>query len=205
MKKNEKYTNKYISLKKNVLLTIVFACAFTSFSFASNVIYSNQNNNVKTEDEIIKEILSDPYYSETTALEPYAETYEEPTGVRVADNLKKFGEYSSKTSKSIIRIEDTEDEPITADTIKYIKHTQSITIVPEGSYFWEKTTIARKWKLGIFDKNTQRQAQSGFYMVDGKTYYFDDDGYMYVGTLMDERDTVYIFAESGEMIYKNPA
>ena len=42
-------------------------------------------------------------------------------------------------------------------------------------------------------------------MVDGKTYYFDDDGYMYVGTMMDERDTVYIFAESGEMIYKNPA
>lgn len=200
--------NKIINIKvynKYCVLILVFAFAITSFSFASNVIYSSQtNNNVKTQGEIDKEILNNPCYFETTVLEPYAETYEEPTGVRVADNLKKIGEYSSKNSKAIIRIEDTEDQPLTSDAIKYIKHTQSITIVPKGSYFWEKTTIAGKWKLGIFDKNTQRQAQSGFYMVDGKTYYFDDDGYMYVGTMMDERDTVYVFAESGELIYKNP-
>ena len=192
--------------KQYCILILAFAFAISSFSFASNVIYSSQsNNNVKTQDDINKEILNNPYYFETSVLEPYAETYEEPTGVRVADNLKKFGEYSSKNSKAIIRIEDTEDQPLTSDAIKYIKHTQSITIVPDGSYYWEKTTIAGKWKLSIFDKNTQREAQSGFYMVDGKTYYFDENGYMYVGTMMDERDTVYIFAESGEMIYKNPA
>lgn len=201
--------NKIINLQKlksYYKIILVFAFSITSFSFASNVVYSSQsNNNVKTEDELIKEILSDPYYFETTVLEPFAETYEEPTGVRTADNLKKFGEYSSKNSKAVIRIEDTEDPPITSDKIKYIKHTQSITIVPEGSYTWSQTNKAKRWTLSIFDANNQRQAQNGFYMVGDKTYYFDDNGYMYVGTMMDERDTVYIFADSGELIYKNPA
>ena len=192
--------------KTYLTMILVFAIAFTSISFASNVIYSKNTNNQNQIESTAYNIYADPYYlSETTELQPSAEIIEEPTGVRVAENLKRFGDFSSHFSKAIIRIEDSEDPPLTADTIKYIKHTQGITIVPTGSYNWEQTNKAGKWELYIFDQNVQRKAQSGFYMVDGKTYYFDNEGYMYVGTMMDERDTVYIFAESGELIYKNPA
>ena len=106
MKNNNKKNKKCKINEKYYFLILVFICAMTSISLASNVIYSSQTNNKNATEEY--NMYADPYYLETTKLEPYAETYEEPTGVRVADNLKKFGEYSSKTSKAIIRIWSTQ-------------------------------------------------------------------------------------------------
>ena len=197
---NNLYNNRFM---KYAVSLILYVLLFVSISFASNVIYAPSTKDEDTV-ETTENIFSNPYYLETIELKPSAEYIEEPTGVRVAENLKKFGELSSRYSKNIIRLEDSEDKPVTSDTIKFIKHTQSITIVPDGSYTWYKKGTIGKWGLDILDTSLQHEAQNGFYLVDGKTYYFDENGYMYVGTLMDERDTVYIFSESGELIYKNP-
>ena len=209
MNNNKRKNNKkssYNKYKSYLVLLLAFAMSTASISFAANVIYqSDTNKETKSSEELALEIYSNPYYMGTKELEPSAEVVEEPTGVRVAENLKRFGELSSKNSKAIITLEDREDQAITSDTIKYIKHTQGITIVPDSSYIWDLRTSNGKWMLSIFDQNVQHQAKNGFYMVSGKTYYFDSDGYMYIGTMMDERDTVYVFGESGELIYKNPA
>lgn len=182
-----------------ILIIIINIFLISNLIFAASVIYQPQKENE------VETSFNEFSINETPPpFEPHEEPKELPTeSVRVAENLKKFGEISSKNSKAVIIMEEAnEDAPITQDSIKYIKHTQSITVVPDGSYTWQKSGTIGKWTLGIFNTDLQKRAENGFYQVDGKTYYFDKDGYMYVGKIMDDRDILYIFSETGEMIYK---
>ena len=129
--------------------------------------------------------------------------YEEitPTAASVVDpNTNEVLPYKKKENK-IILSSDLYDEISTPSNITYIRHTNSITTVYDGTYVWSKTIDKDRWKLSIEDGLYYHgDAKSGFYKVDGKIYYFDKDGLMVTGEVLDERNIQYIFAESGELI-----
>ena len=86
-----------------------------------------------------------------------------------------------------------------------IRHTKSITDIGTDKYELINDAIHDRLKMkiiagvdGIF------YAKDDFYMVNGKIYYFDKDGYMVLGPAVDSMNNYYFFSyETGEMIDGN--
>lgn len=90
--------------------------------------------------------------------------------------------------------------------VRYIRHTQSITKVEDYEFTYDYSV--NKWTMHFVNEDKDSispysgMARNGFYKIGDKTYYFDNDGYMYVGILIDERDIVYNFNEEGELVFE---
>lgn len=208
---------------RNIIAFFIFIITLTFNAYASNVIYTDENTTSKktTKEESIKKV-EEKNYEDDDGISVYID---EETGKRIKDVNYPVNQ-SMKDSgivEEAVRQRLKEKEPvrkISKDTIlsldqyyktyinepkeyKYIQHTSSITIV-DSNYEWSKeidnTTKESKWVLTYNDYNMLRMAKSGFYKIDNKTYYFDENGYMYVGKIMDDRDIVYEFGEDGAMI-----
>lgn len=90
--------------------------------------------------------------------------------------------------------------------VRYIRHTQSITKVDDYEFLYDGA--AKKWTMHFINEDKisinpySGMARGGFYKIGDKTYYFDDDGYMYTGILIDERDIVYNFNQDGILVFE---
>ena len=213
---------------KNIIAFFICMMSILNFlintNFASNVIY--QNDNTKSKKSIEEELKSNNRVSSVYEIEPGVKiTYDELNGKKTVDveypvDHDKYVENGSveeavkpeltnrdfvrMTSKNTILSLDEYYKSFINDTSDYlyIRHTSSITNVPDNHEWNEEIdnkTKKTKWILTYWDYGEIRKAQSGFYKIMNSTYYFDEDGYMYVGKIMDERGNVYEFDENGIM------
>ena len=82
----------------------------------------------------------------------------------------------------------------------------NITKVDDYEFLYDGA--AKKWTMHFINEDKisinpySGMARGGFYKIGDKTYYFDDDGYMYTGILIDERDIVYNFNQDGILVFE---
>lgn len=83
-----------------------------------------------------------------------------------------------------------------------IRHTASITDVDEDRYELVNDVRKDRMRLTIIVGGVGKfEAKNGFYKIDGKTYYFDEDGLMVLGPAYDDIGNYYFFSyETGELI-----
>lgn len=95
---------------------------------------------------------------------------------------------------------DESDIPKTDYTV--IRHTASITDVDEDRYVLRNDYQKDRMRMTIIVASTgEFEAKNGFYKVDGKIYYFDEDGLMVLGPAYDTVGNYYFFSyDTGEMI-----
>lgn len=213
---------------KNIIA--FFICAFSIFNFASKTIFASsviyQNENTKSKKSIEEESKSNDRVSTVYEIDPGVKiTYDEISGKKIVDieypvDYDAYVENDSveeavkpeltdrdfvrMTSKNTILSLDEYYKSFINETPEYlyIRHTSSITNVPDNHEWNEEIDIKTKEQkkvLTYWDYGEIRKAQSGFYKIMNSTYYFDEDGYMYVGKIMDERGNVYEFDENGIM------
>lgn len=121
-------------------------------------------------------------YSKDTVVGSNIPAYEEYVkslyDAKMLDILEKFGEVTS------------------------IRYSVSITDVDTDRYILINDAIKDRMKMKVIvDSVGEYFAKNGFYKVDGKIYYFDEDGYMVLGPARDQRGNYYFFSyETGEMI-----
>ena len=87
-----------------------------------------------------------------------------------------------------------------------IRHTASITDVDEDRYELVNDVRKDRMRLTIIVGGVGKfEAKNGFYKIDGKTYYFDEDGLMVLGPAYDNIGNYYFFSyETGELIEEKP-
>ena len=87
-----------------------------------------------------------------------------------------------------------------------IRHTASITDVDEDRYVLSEDVKKDRMRLTIIIANTgEFEAKDGFYKVNGKVYYFDEDGLMVLGPAYDTVGNYYFFSyETGELVEEIP-
>lgn len=192
-------------------------------TYASNIIY--QSENTKSKKSIESESKLDNRVSSVYEIDPGVKiTYDEISGKRTVDieyptsdevyddGKVEEAERPTLKNRDFVRII-SENTILSLDQYYkdyineepeylYIRHTSSITNVPDN-HQWDneidnKTKKSKK-VLTFWDYDRIRKAQSGFYRINNNTYYFDENGYMYVGKIMDERGNVYEFNEDGIM------
>ena len=83
-----------------------------------------------------------------------------------------------------------------------IRYTVSITDVDTDRYELINDSLRDRLKMKIIVENVgEFFAKDGFYKVNGKTYYFDENGYMVLGPARDKKNNYYFFSyETGELI-----
>ena len=213
---------------KNIIAFFICINVILNFdlniTFASNVIYQNENTSSKK--SIEEEPKSNNKVSCIYEIDQGTKiTYDEINGKKTVDveypvDHDKYVENGSVeeavkpelTNRNFVRMNsdntilslDEYYKSFVNETYEYlyIRHTSSITNVPDNHEWNEEIdnkTKESKWVLTYWDYGEIRKAQSGFYKIMNSTYYFDEDGYMYVGKIMDERGNVYEFDENGIM------
>ena len=83
-----------------------------------------------------------------------------------------------------------------------IRYTVSITDVDKDRFVLINDSVKDRLKMKIIVDNVgEHFAKDGFYKVNGKTYYFDENGYMVLGPARDKKGNYYFFSyETGELI-----
>ena len=83
-----------------------------------------------------------------------------------------------------------------------IRHTPSISVVTGYSYELINDAAADRLKLKIKESGVgEWYAKNGFYKIDDKTYYFDENGLMVLGYAKDTIGNIYLFSyETGELL-----
>ena len=210
---------------KNIIAFFICLLSFANVSFASNIIYQNENTKSKLTEEtkIEKESRVSSVYEIDSGVKIYYDevngkkivdveypvdhdTYVEDGSVEQAEKpTLKNNDFVRKTSENTILSLDQyyKDYIYEEPEYLYIRHTSSVTYVPDNHEWNEEidnNTKQTKKTLTYWDYDQIRQARSGFYKIMTSTYYFDEDGYMYVGKIMDERGKVYEFDLNGVMI-----
>ena len=210
---------------KNIIAFLICVVSASNIVFASDIIYPNENTkskkSIETENKSHNKLSSVYEIDEGVKI-----TYDEVSGKKiidveypvdhdayVEDGSVEQAEKPILTERDFVRIT-SENTILSLDQYYktyinetpeylYIRHTSSITHVPDNHEWNEeidnKTKKVKK-VLTYWDYDKIRQAKSGFYKVLDSTYYFDEDGYMYVGKIMDDRGNVYEFDENGIMI-----
>lgn len=82
-----------------------------------------------------------------------------------------------------------------------IRHTPSITDVDEDRFYLTEDYKKNRLRLTIIVSSVgEFKAKDGFYRVNGKVYYFDEDGLMVLGPAYDEIGNYYFFSyDTGEL------
>ena len=86
--------------------------------------------------------------------------------------------------------------------ITEIRYTVSITDVDKDRYILINDSVRDRLKMKVIvDSLGEHFAKDGFYKVNGKTYYFDEEEYMVLGPARDKKGNYYFFSyETGELI-----
>ena len=215
---------------KNIIAFLFCAIIMVIYNLnillASNIIY--QNDNTKSKKSIEEELKSNNRVSSVYEIDPGVKiSYDETSGKKAVDveypvNHDTYVEDGSVEEAIKPELENRNFVRMISDNTilsldqyykdyiyeepeyLYIRHTSSVTIVPDNHEWNEEIdnkTKKSKKVLTYWDYGEIRKAQSGFYKIMNSTYYFDEDGYMYVGKIMDERGNMYEFDENGIMKY----
>ena len=193
---------KKLLFKNCILLSlIVFGIlAFEQNAVASEIIYQPTKESTETKSDIEKELQE----IIDGVVKPKAEEVYIFNDVVKA---KKNPNFVDKTTVYMPGVAEEAPKEVNNDySVKYIRHTQSVTKIYEYEFVYDNSV--NKWQLFFVNDDKisinpySGMARSGFYKIGDNTYYFDEDGYMYVGILIDERDIVYNFNEEGLLVFE---
>lgn len=82
-----------------------------------------------------------------------------------------------------------------------IRHTSSITDLTEEKYFLNQDYMKDRLKLTIITSDGYIEGKNGFFKLDGKIFYFDEEGLMVLGPCFDSIGNYYFFSyDTGELI-----
>ena len=86
-----------------------------------------------------------------------------------------------------------------------IRHTVSVTNVDEDRYMLINDSASDRLRMKVIvDSIGEYYAKDGFYKVNGKTYYFDENGLMVLGPARDSSGEYYFFSyDTGELLDDN--
>lgn len=207
------------SIKNQMLKIIVTVCIIsiicTFFSFADNNVFYDKMREPVT--EIVRPTES-------------TKAYEDSMDYILRSNVKDADIISTTSNANINRwintgviFQNQEKPPVYETTAitnivipRKVRHTYSVAKLDEGEYqlVTDYNTGLIKVKIctngGFYSNNSGREmsgngseiwAQNGFYEINGKTYYFDENALMLLGPAYDERGGEYFFSyETGELI-----
>ena len=203
---------KNLKAKKVLSYFIILLFIITSFHFNS---YSTEI--VDKKGRIIEEILK-PHAKENIDLD----TISDADRIKVSDNAYMNNSGYAGPSKNIYSAgtihqsdENNYDEIIKSlynsheleiiekyGSFTKIRHTSSITNVDEDRYELIEDYNNNRLRMKIFVNSIGiYNAKDGFYNVNDKTYYFDDEGLMVLGPAFDNIGNYYFFSyETGELL-----
>ena len=203
---------KNLKAKKVLSYFIILLFIITSFHFNS---YSTEI--VDKKGRIIEEILK-PHAKENIDLD----TISDVDRIKVSDNAYMNNSGYAGPSKNIYSSdtvyqsdENNYDEIIKSlyssheleiiekyGSFTKIRHTSSITNVDEDRYELIEDYNNNRLRMKIFVNSIGiYNAKDGFYNVNDKTYYFDDEGLMVLGPAFDNIGNYYFFSyETGELL-----
>lgn len=82
-----------------------------------------------------------------------------------------------------------------------IRHTSSITDLTYEKYFLNQDDLKDRIRLMIVTSDGMIEGKDGFYKIEGKTYYFDENGLMVLGPCFDTIGNYFFFSyETGELL-----
>ena len=82
-----------------------------------------------------------------------------------------------------------------------IRHTSSITDLAYEKYFLNQDDLKDRIRLMIVTSDGMIEGKDGFYKIEGKTYYFDENGLMVLGPCFDTIGNYFFFSyETGELL-----
>lgn len=82
-----------------------------------------------------------------------------------------------------------------------IRHTSSITDLTEERYYLTQDYVKDRLKLTIITTDGYIEGKNGFFKIDNKTYYFDEEGLMVLGPCFDSIGNYYFFSyDTGELV-----
>lgn len=191
----DKNTNNVARTKYIISFVLTFTLLITLFS---NVLYAEDV--IDKKGKVIYETIR-----------PTAETTENPDKIsdvaryvpreKIDYTAKEYAgpEKNIFSKDTIYAFIDQNDVPKTEYTL--IRHTASITDVDEDRYVLTNDIKKDRMRLTIIVAGTgELEAKNGFYKVNGKVYYFDEDGLMVLGPAYDTIGNYYFFSyETGEL------
>lgn len=89
------------------------------------------------------------------------------------------------------------------DTKDYtlIRHTNSITDLDDEKYFLNQDDVEDRLRIMIVTSDGLIEGKNGFFKINGKTYFFDEEGLMVLGPCFDTIGNYYFFSyETGELL-----
>ena len=137
---------------------------------------------------------------------PTAETTIDPDTISKADRrvVTLDGKYDgpSKNIYSSGIILPTEEESIKNEKeYTLIRHTTSITDLTYEKYQLNQDAKYDRLRLLIITSDGIIEGKNGFFKIDGKIHYFDENGLMVLGACYDDIGNYYFFSyETGELI-----
>lgn len=142
-----------------------------------------------------------------TVTRPTAPAKVDPDQISVAITKRSMPRDKTGTSSNVIAhsVYDTPDTIVNYDMgYTVIRHTPSIANLEEWEYEIKHDQKTGRIKLLLrLDNDPMAFAKSGFFKVNGKTFYFDDDGLMVLGPAKDSMGCEYFFSyETGELLYE---
>lgn len=82
-----------------------------------------------------------------------------------------------------------------------IRHTSSITDLTGEKYILDQDDLKDRIRLKIITSDGMIEGKNGFFKIDGKTYYFDENGLMVLGPCFDTIGNYFFFSyETGELL-----
>lgn len=82
-----------------------------------------------------------------------------------------------------------------------IRHTSSITDLTDEKYFLNQDDLKDRIRLMIVTSDGMIDGKNGFFKIDGKIYYFDENGLMVLGPCFDTIGNYFFFSyDTGELL-----
>ena len=178
-----------------IVLILIFAV------FAINVSYAEKI--VDKKGRVIEEIKK-----------PTAESTIDPDTITAADRriVDLSLDYSGDTSKQYegpsknifsngYMYSGTDWSLVDPKDYTLIRHTSSITDLTGEKYFLNQDDLKDRIRLLIVTSDGMIDGKNGFFKIDGKTYYFDENGLMVLGPCFDTIGNYFFFSyDTGELI-----
>lgn len=178
-----------------IVLMLIFAV------FAINVSYAEKI--VDKKGRVIEEIKK-----------PTAESTIDPDTITAADRriVDLSLDYSGDTSKQYegpsknifsngYMYSGTDWSLVDQKDYTLIRHTSSITDLTGENYFLNQDDLKDRIRLLIVTSDGMIDGKNGFFKIDGKTYYFDENGLMVLGPCFDTIGNYFFFSyETGELL-----
>lgn len=177
-----------------IVLVMVFAVLAINISHAE-IIYDKKGR-------IVEEIIK-----------PTAESTIDPDAISAADrrvvDLSKDYDDSSKHYEGPLQniyssgymYAGVDWSSLDEKSYTLIRHTSSVTDLTYEKYFLNQDDRKDRLRLMIVTSDGFIEGKNGFYKIDGKTYYFDENGLMVLGPCLDTIGNYFFFSyETGELI-----